>query len=45
MPRAALSPENGTYVMEVRYQTNQDDEEAVLVERVTSSLRVAKLIK
>ncbi|MCJ1452864.1 hypothetical protein MMC28_003209 [Mycoblastus sanguinarius] len=41
MLRGALTPDNGTYTLEVQYEKGDDgDDEYVLVERVTDSLRV-----
>ena len=40
MLRGALTPDHGAYTMEIQYQKDDDDDEFVMVERVTDSLRV-----
>ncbi|KAL9636085.1 MAG: hypothetical protein Q9164_003048 [Protoblastenia rupestris] len=40
MLKGALTPDSGSYTMEVQYGKDDDDSEYVLVERVTDSLRV-----
>lgn len=40
MLRGALTPDHGAYTMEIQYQKDDDEDEFVMVERVTDSLRV-----
>lgn len=40
MLKGALTPDSGSYTMEVQYQRDEDNDDFVLVERVTDSLRV-----
>lgn len=40
MLKGALTPDSGSYSMEVQYQQDEDNDDFVLVERVTDSLRV-----
>ena len=44
MLRGALIPDNGTYTMEVQYH-KEEDEDFVLVEKVTDSLRVMMIVE
>ena len=40
MLKGALTPDSGTYTMEVHYQKDDDEDEYDIVERVTDNLRV-----
>ena len=40
MLKGALTPDSGSFTMEVQYENGQDEEDYVLIERVTDSLRV-----
>ena len=40
MLKGAMTPDSGTYTMEVQYQKKNDEDEYELVERVTDSLRI-----
>lgn len=43
MLRGALTPDHGAFTMEIQYQKEEDEDEFVMVERVSDSLRVLEL--
>ena len=43
MLRGALTPDHGAFTMEIQYQKDEDEDEFVMVERVSDSLRVLEL--
>lgn len=40
MLKGALTPDSGAYTMEIQYENNEEEEDFVVVDRVTDSLRV-----